>query len=425
VNLFVSGSCDLRHIFETLRNVRDPSREYVFYIHEHFLEVIARQLVLLAILLDPEQGDREKCESFLEVYANLRVREPVRDVLDRASRMVLDALTHERGLLLPHVDFSLLKHKDRDTLETILRTYLRSPEDKVAPLLTNAWDERLRSFYKDRFDHRLNLIDWDHSMNLATKASIVHHILFTRWRMTGQGYEYRSLNEASYSAGNPTLLASIKGKPWYWGDIVQSPFIAYGTFCDDPAMYAKTQDQHTKSAMDIGEAVVQQYIDALLPKETATGKQEGPAKKLKWKLVMVYGEMVPQPQGITISDDAKVQPAEVFSTQRSLVRKLQGAFHVVYLAALRVHLMPLLRECMVAQPGAHRALFVETTKWLVELRKEHHARYVEKITGMTAGWADLVQNGVRWKVPVLQSSEDAMPSFLSFLSTNSNSSSTQ
>lgn len=65
-------------------------------------------------------------------------------------------------------------------------------------------DHRLRGYYGERYDVRVNLVDWDYVMNLRKNASIIHKLHYTEWRMLGQAFEVR---EAKYTAANRTLAS--------------------------------------------------------------------------------------------------------------------------------------------------------------------------------------------------------------------------
>ena len=46
-------------------------------------------------------------------------------------------------------------------------------------------DQRLRYHYKDRYDFRANLIDWDYNMMILEFAPIIHYYHYREWRQTG------------------------------------------------------------------------------------------------------------------------------------------------------------------------------------------------------------------------------------------------
>jgi dynein assembly factor 3 len=93
--------------------------------------------------------------------------------------------------------------------------------------------------FKERYDYRANLIDWDFNMMLTECAPIVHFYHYKEWRLTGLAYEQRF---SKYTEPNRTLSSYADGKKkqektsclvrGFWGDIMMSPYIALGTKCD-------------------------------------------------------------------------------------------------------------------------------------------------------------------------------------------------
>jgi dynein assembly factor 3 len=102
-------------------------------------------------------------------------------------------------------------------------------------------DTRIRAHYGERYDHRRNLVDWDYSMSLKDFAPLVHQKEYREWRLNGVGFETRL---ATGTIPNRTLASDVNGKTkkgrdsckvrGFWGDIINSPFLAYGMEVSDP-----------------------------------------------------------------------------------------------------------------------------------------------------------------------------------------------
>lgn len=96
-------------------------------------------------------------------------------------------------------------------------------------------DQRLRYMFKQRYDYRANLVDWDYSMLLTEYAPIIHFYHYKQWRLTGLAFEQRF---STYTQPNRTLASYVPGKKkqqrtscvvrGYWGDMIISPYIAMG-----------------------------------------------------------------------------------------------------------------------------------------------------------------------------------------------------
>jgi dynein assembly factor 3 len=96
-------------------------------------------------------------------------------------------------------------------------------------------DQRLRNMFKERYDYRNNLVDWDFNMLLAEAAPIIHFFHYKEWRLKGLAFEQRF---STYTEPNRTLASYAPGRKkeektsclvrGYWGDMMISPYIAMG-----------------------------------------------------------------------------------------------------------------------------------------------------------------------------------------------------
>jgi len=266
---------DVRHLMQTLASLarKDsdksaPRAPVEFAIYEREPEVLARHMLLLAIALDFELPRRERAELLLEVWAKTQVREKTAAYIASKAAALGRAIAHDEGPLAPLFDISALKSRDRDALEQVLRTWAENVEFDIVKLR----DERLRSFYKGRYDHRKNVLEWDHSMELVNidNCSIVHRIHWREWRMTGIAYEVR---DSSYNAPNRTLASMCMGKSrntgtsimkrGFWGDVANGPWAATGVSCVDGRLTNKKGGQHHKSSCDLAYYNVLDWLTSL------------------------------------------------------------------------------------------------------------------------------------------------------------------
>ena len=76
---------------------------------------------------------------------------------------------------------------------------------------------------------------------------------YIQWREKGVAFHLR--DDAPYDISNRTLAngallhnrdGDLVGQRGYWGDIVTSPFIAFGSYCDDERMLKKSNDKYMK-----------------------------------------------------------------------------------------------------------------------------------------------------------------------------------
>ena len=79
------------------------------------------------------------------------------------------------SVLKDMIDFSSLKFKDRDELEQVISSYCN-----VHPFdAEKCWDQRLRHHYKERYDVRKNMVDWD--FNMYAKE-LMPHLNSAQWK---------------------------------------------------------------------------------------------------------------------------------------------------------------------------------------------------------------------------------------------------
>ncbi|VDK21365.1 unnamed protein product [Taenia asiatica] len=149
----------------------------------------------------------------------------------------------------PHVSVNKLKSKDRDNLECVFKSWRRKNLPKFD--ISTYWNSRVRQHLGVRYDAIPNVFDWDCSIVLRDRGvKTIDSREYSRWRSTGVAFtprqasylspnrslaspRYFSHSKCSGDLGGTTLLG-------YWGDIVCSPFLAFGTFTDRSPELAKT-----------------------------------------------------------------------------------------------------------------------------------------------------------------------------------------
>ena len=86
-----------------------------------------------------------------------------------------------------------MKFKDRDDLEEIFSSYLKNHIYDIEKLR----DHRLRGHFKDRYDFRRNLVDWDYSFSIKEYAKYIN---------------LRETRLATGTVPNRTLGSYVEGK---------------------------------------------------------------------------------------------------------------------------------------------------------------------------------------------------------------------
>ena len=97
LNILLIGAADGRHVLKTLAQTyrHENSLQINFYVYEASLDLVARQLMLLTIALEPpeELGLQDKTRLFLELYGNSLVRPATANFVARKSVQFVHMVT--------------------------------------------------------------------------------------------------------------------------------------------------------------------------------------------------------------------------------------------------------------------------------------------------------------------------------------------
>lgn len=240
INILLVSPGDIRHIIYTIsrrRRHRSGTRPIHFYIIDHPIEILARNLLMLEVMLDFEVPIRQRANVFLEIYGNVRVQERTGRYIEQLGQK-LRSLVADGSSTLGLVSLEHLKYRERDVLESVFKSYLRQDDFDMLTLR----DHRLRGHYQERYDNRKSLGDWDYQYSIKDSASIIHIKLFREWRESGIAFEF---GDQTYDEGNRTMATYVEGKlkeglekghhkeiKGFWGDIVGSPYYGFGIDAD-------------------------------------------------------------------------------------------------------------------------------------------------------------------------------------------------
>eukprot|EP00698_Gefionella_okellyi_P002181 TRINITY_DN12016_c0_g1_i1.p1 TRINITY_DN12016_c0_g1~~TRINITY_DN12016_c0_g1_i1.p1 ORF type:complete len:497 (-),score=87.11 TRINITY_DN12016_c0_g1_i1:185-1648(-) len=388
-NVLIAGAGDARNLLKTMcRAWRWPSRPLHIYICERKPEPLARQLLMLTLLFDNKLSINERVEMYLEITGNTMLRENTANYINKKATELSNFIADFDGILLSLVDLDLLKTSQRDELDNVTKTWRNDVPFDVQKLR----DERMRLFYKDRYDHRANLVDWDYTMNLSTNpgCTVIHPIQFRDWRETGVAYEIR---DSAYTHPNRTLASravgleqGVKvGRQGFWGDIVSSPFISFGITCDDPLFFRKRNDTHIKTTHEVSHHNVRSLLYELelsRPYKDPTAADE-PYQTPSVSEVVEDG---PKSTGLLfLPNNVKVfcllgDVDVMFGKKR-----FSGLFSRAFISNVSSHqLKPELNDLLTADA----VVSVETAQYVLVMRAEQRTEYVRKVTelALDLGW---------------------------------------
>lgn len=242
------------------------------------LELYARDFLLLSLALEhpARTGIQEKTENFLEIYGNLFLRDHTAQIIQTKSNEFIKLITdldHLQTSNLSMFDFSLLKYKERDFLEGILKFWRVKESNHDYFPAQKCWDLRLRTYFGNRYDSRSNAFDWDFSMKLTDRkhAAIINNRVYSKWRETGLAFELRDTN---YDTPNKTLASGMvfndprngdkTSRRGYFGDIIVGPYLSYGIESDKLEFFKKSNESYRYTSVDVARSNVSALMESVL-----------------------------------------------------------------------------------------------------------------------------------------------------------------
>jgi len=299
LNILLVLPGDLRHLLLTIARRRrhkkkksSPLRPLNFYVLETTMEVFARELLLLQVLLDFEIPIRQRANTFLEIFGNTLVQERTSKYIANVGMQLHELLNKKANapdsataaLFLENIiDLECLKFREVDKLCGIFRnTYsnniVNNYKTRVNPsgvvtggvgenynTMVQLRDQRLRGLYEERYDSKHAAADWDFHYHFGKNiAKIIHIKIFREWRCGGTA-RTRPLREGEtpppitppgiafefgdqvYTHNNATMLSYVEGRVnkgqekgmakeilGFWGDVAGSPYFSFGIDTADP-----------------------------------------------------------------------------------------------------------------------------------------------------------------------------------------------
>eukprot|EP00916_Digyalum_oweni_P003430 GHVL01006184.1.p1 GENE.GHVL01006184.1~~GHVL01006184.1.p1 ORF type:complete len:356 (+),score=67.27 GHVL01006184.1:17-1084(+) len=252
--LLVGSSVDVGNILQTVAQNR--GRKLKFYLLNSEAAILSRCIILLYIVMSTEMTVIERRDLYLDFYANSLVTEKHANWLTKNISQILKIISEESSDPLSEVlKFEFLKFCKRDA---ILETVMNWKKDANIPQLR---DQRCRAWYGERFNHRVNLLDWDYQWNIRQFSPNIHWREYKEFGLTGIAFSSRSTENR---VPNNTLVSYLRGKEnnksvdvrGFWGDIVNSPYPPLGVSTRpqfQERFFQKHQDQHRYSGQDISE----------------------------------------------------------------------------------------------------------------------------------------------------------------------------
>jgi dynein assembly factor 3 len=216
LNILLSNSNDIRHILKTISNTleqfnelqKESSINLHFYLFESFKENLARCILNFHILNDRSLAIRDRIEIFMEIYGNTLLSSRTADYVNSNYKELIRFVSGDSkysGCLNELIDLSMLSYKEKDEIIEVFQSY----DLKYQYDIEKYRDDRLRYHYKERYEFRDNISDWDYHMNMKNFAPIVRLRHYNDFRRSGVSFEMR-INK--YNIPNRTLSSYIPGR---------------------------------------------------------------------------------------------------------------------------------------------------------------------------------------------------------------------
>ena len=176
--------------------------------HEPQKENLARVILFLTLFCETGLSARERMETYLDLYGNCLIRDKTSQYLQDINRELIQLVTEDdkcSSVIKDLINFETLKFKDRDDIEDIFSSYHNKHPFDVEKLR----DTRIRAHYKDRYDHRRNLVDWDYQFGIKDFTKTVNQQEYRAWRLNGIAFETRL---ATGTIPNRTMGSYVDGK---------------------------------------------------------------------------------------------------------------------------------------------------------------------------------------------------------------------
>lgn len=213
INVLLSEVADIRHILKSLADVLplpNGPRQHTLniYLHDRQLENLARALLFFTILCETSYAKRERMELLLDLWGNCKIRDKTDAYLQGVVNELIQLVTEDercQSVLKGMINFDNLKFKERDALEDVLSSYHNAHEYDIEKYR----DTRLRAHYKERYDVRRNMVDWDYSFYVSKMCKHINSREYHEWRKNGLAFETRL---ASNNVANRTYGSFVPGE---------------------------------------------------------------------------------------------------------------------------------------------------------------------------------------------------------------------
>lgn len=274
IKVLLFGSADPRHILKTMSKRYQHHAKVHFYIIEACPALIARQIILLSIALEPPHllTLSNRTHLFMDIYGNAIIRSPSMAYIDSKSKHLIKCITdlEFNEKMQPIFDFNHLKYVERDAMENVLNFWRENDRNQFD--INASWTQRLRHYLRERYDTRQGAFDWDHQMRLKDNgAQQICSQEYRHWREIGVAFTFPEYRQ-SYANKTFALQPSQSNAGGYMGDISIGPFCVFGLSCHDQKLLKSNHGQNEYRATDITERNLLEIFYEIQEQQSATSE---------------------------------------------------------------------------------------------------------------------------------------------------------
>ncbi|XP_072944293.1 dynein axonemal assembly factor 3 homolog [Epargyreus clarus] len=397
LNFLVIGGTDARHLIKTLAQAYRHSRRYMnIFVVDGCTELVARQILLLSLALEKTNrcGLLDKTRRLMEVYGNLLLRPSTSRYLIAKARQLVGMVTNLEYMscLLPSISLEQMKFRERDYMENLFNFWTTGNTNQFNAC--ELWEHRIRHSLGVRYDNRAGVYDWDYHMRMKEVASQIcfqeykhfreHGVAFT-WLETEVCRPNVSFAAGVYKCGDRYLHRG------YLGDMVTSPYIAYGLNCEDKDMLKSTHGVNFKRATDISERNIMRMLYEL------ENREKFDVNTLNLDSQQNLGAVVMSDLDVKISESGPEAPLHLREDRDTYIYvdfgkvhflslsaldhyphkpQFQGLFHGVFVGH---NMLPRIKPSVWSMARDDAFVIMESRKYMVELKRDEVKAYGEQI----------------------------------------------
>lgn len=397
LNFLVIGGCDGRHLLKTLAQAYRHTRRYMnLFVVDGCPELVARQLLLMSLALEKTSrcGLLEKTRRFLEVYGNILLRPPTSRYVIAKARQLTGMVTNPdfMNCLLPCVSIEQMKYRERDYMENLLNFWTTGNTNQFNAC--ELWEHRIRHSLGLRYDTRVGVYDWDYHMRMKEIAGQICFPEYKHFRERGVAFTWL---ETEVCRPNVTLAAGVYrcGDRYlhrgYLGDMVTSPFVAYGLDCVDKDMLKSSHGVCHKRATDVSERNVMRMLYEL------ENRREFDVSAMNLDKGHDLGMVVLSEFDAKLSESHPEAPLLLREDRDTYINMDFGKVHFLSLSALEHYphkphfqglfhgvfvgnnMLPRVKPSVWSMARDDAIVLMESRKYMVELKRDDVKAYGEQI----------------------------------------------